>query len=81
MNSMASMSNAAQPPVPTVVARSTEAAGKLAEKVSVRNLNFYYGGKQSLFSVSVSFASNAVTALIGPSGCGKSTLLAVVAGL
>ena len=44
-------------------------------KLAIRNLNFYYGNKQSLFDVSVSFAANAVTALIGPSGCGKSTLL------
>ena len=28
-----------------------------------------------MFGVNVSFAANAVTALIGPSGCGKSTLL------
>ena len=44
-------------------------------KLSIRDLNFYYGGKQALFDVNVSFAANAVTALIGPSGCGKSTLL------
>ena len=44
-------------------------------KLAIRNLNFYYSGKQALFDVTVSFAANAVTALIGPSGCGKSTLL------
>jgi len=44
-------------------------------KLKIKDLNFYYSGKQSLFDVSVSFAANAVTALIGPSGCGKSTLL------
>ena len=44
-------------------------------KLSLRNLNFYYGAKQALFDVNVAFAANAVTALIGPSGCGKSTLL------
>ena len=44
-------------------------------KLQIKDLNFFYGGKQSLFDVSVSFAANAVTALIGPSGCGKSTLL------
>jgi phosphate transport system ATP-binding protein len=44
-------------------------------KLSIRNLDFFYGKKQALFDVSVSFAANAVTALIGPSGCGKSTLL------
>ncbi|WP_296599983.1 phosphate ABC transporter ATP-binding protein PstB [Phenylobacterium sp.] len=44
-------------------------------KLQIKDLNFFYGQKQSLFDVSVSFAANAVTALIGPSGCGKSTLL------
>ena len=44
-------------------------------KLSLRDLNFYYGAKQALFDVNVAFAANSVTALIGPSGCGKSTLL------
>jgi phosphate transport system ATP-binding protein len=44
-------------------------------KLSIRNLDFFYGNKQALHGVSVSFAAKAVTALIGPSGCGKSTLL------
>jgi phosphate transport system ATP-binding protein len=44
-------------------------------KLQIKRLNFFYGGKQSLFDVDVGFAKNAVTALIGPSGCGKSTLL------
>src|SRR6185436_3991330 len=44
-------------------------------KLGIRNLNFYYSGKQALHDVTVAFAANAVTALIGPSGCGKSTLL------
>jgi phosphate transport system ATP-binding protein len=44
-------------------------------KLAIKDLNFFYGSKQALFDVSVSFAANAVTALIGPSGCGKSTLL------
>jgi phosphate transport system ATP-binding protein len=46
-----------------------------AVKVAVKGLNFYYGQKQALFDVTVSFEAKAVTALIGPSGCGKSTLL------
>ena len=37
-------------------------------KLSIRDLDFFYGGKQALFGVNVSFAANAVTALIGPSG-------------
>ncbi len=44
-------------------------------RMSVRNLDFYYGGFQALKSVNLDIAANKVTAIIGPSGCGKSTLL------
>lgn len=42
-------------------------------KLSVRNLNFYYGDTQVLFGNTLEIAKNKVTAFIGPSGCGKST--------
>jgi phosphate transport system ATP-binding protein len=44
-------------------------------KLTVRDLDFFYGKSRALKSVSIPFEANAVTALIGPSGCGKSTLL------
>ncbi|MDE2003849.1 MAG: phosphate ABC transporter ATP-binding protein PstB [Betaproteobacteria bacterium] len=44
-------------------------------KMSIRNLDFYYGGFQALKRVSFDIAERDVTAFIGPSGCGKSTLL------
>jgi phosphate transport system ATP-binding protein len=44
-------------------------------KISVRNMNFYYGSQQALFDVSLDIEERIVTALIGPSGCGKSTFL------
>ncbi len=44
-------------------------------KLSVKDLNLYFGKKQILKHVSIDFPKNQVTALIGPSGCGKSTLL------
>jgi len=44
-------------------------------KVSVRDLDFYYGKNKTLNSISLDFHDRSVTALIGPSGCGKSTLL------
>jgi phosphate transport system ATP-binding protein len=47
-------------------------------KLSLRDLNFFYGQKQALYDVNVGFQKDAVTALIGPSGCGKSTLLRVL---
>jgi phosphate transport system ATP-binding protein len=46
-------------------------------RISVRNLNFFYGTTQALKSVSLPLYANKVTAIIGPSGCGKSTLLKV----
>ena len=50
----------------------------LAEKVSVRRLNFYYGAYRALSDINVSLYQNKVTAFIGPSGCGKSTLLRIL---
>ena len=44
-------------------------------KISIRNLNFYYGEYQALHNISLDIPANEVTAFIGPSGCGKSTLL------
>ena len=50
----------------------------LVEKVSVRNLDFFYGDHRALKSISVPLYHGKVTAFIGPSGCGKSTLLRVL---
>jgi len=44
-------------------------------KAEIRALDFFYGTKQALKSVSMSVPDRKVTALIGPSGCGKTTLL------
>ncbi|MDB5557448.1 MAG: phosphate transporter ATP-binding protein [Enterovirga sp.] len=44
-------------------------------RISVRNLNFFYGDFHSLKNITMDFKDRHVTALIGPSGCGKSTLL------
>jgi phosphate transport system ATP-binding protein len=44
-------------------------------KLSVRNLNFYYGEFQALRNITLEIPERKVTSFIGPSGCGKSTLL------
>src|SRR5574343_564911 len=44
-------------------------------KISVRDLNFYYGGFHALKKINLDLPEHKVTAFIGPSGCGKSTLL------
>lgn len=46
-----------------------------ATKISVRDLNFFYGSFQGLRNISIEIPEKQVTAFIGPSGCGKSTLL------
>jgi phosphate transport system ATP-binding protein len=47
----------------------------LPKKIETRNVDFYYGGVQALFDISMDIPEKRVTALIGPSGCGKSTYL------
>jgi phosphate transport system ATP-binding protein len=46
-----------------------------SNKISVDNLNFYYGDFQALKDISLNIQERMITALIGPSGCGKSTFL------
>ena len=44
-------------------------------KITIKDLNFYYGNFRALKDINLSIAEKMVTAFIGPSGCGKSTLL------
>jgi phosphate transport system ATP-binding protein len=44
-------------------------------KLSIIDLDFYYGKFHALHKISMDILVNRVTAFIGPSGCGKSTLL------
>lgn len=46
-----------------------------ANKLQVKNLNFYYGKFHALKNINLDIPAGKVTAFIGPSGCGKSTLL------
>ena len=50
----------------------------LSDKISVRNLDFFYGDNRALKNINVSLYQGKVTAFIGPSGCGKSTLLRIL---
>ncbi len=43
--------------------------------ISVRDYDFWYGERHTLFKINMEIPEKKVTALIGPSGCGKSTLL------
>ncbi len=44
-------------------------------KITVRNLNLYYGSRQVLKGVDLQIRERSVMALLGPSGCGKSSFL------
>ena len=47
-------------------------------RISIRNLDFYYGQNRALKAINLDLPARQVTGLIGPSGCGKSTLLRVM---
>ena len=47
----------------------------MTSKITIRNLDFFYGQQQALFGVTMDLPPTSITAIIGPSGCGKSTLL------
>jgi phosphate transport system ATP-binding protein len=64
-------------PTLTVSHRAPE-RDDLPEKVSIRDLEFFYGDSRALKSITLPLYENKVTAFIGPSGCGKSTLLRVL---
>jgi phosphate transport system ATP-binding protein len=55
--------------------RDNAQSSSLGVKMQTIDLNAWFGAKQALKDISVSFNANAVTAIIGPSGCGKSTLI------
>jgi phosphate transport system ATP-binding protein len=48
---------------------------EIEPKIRAIDLDFYYGKAKALHGITLSIATNKVTALIGPSGCGKSTFL------
>jgi phosphate transport system ATP-binding protein len=59
--------------------RPTEVAEEaLVEKLSIRNLDFYYDKSHAIKNINLPLYDKRVTAFIGPSGCGKSTLLRVL---
>src|SRR6202521_1608754 len=71
------MTAAPQLTVPTVIHAGFDVTG-LADKVTIKDLNFYYGDSRALKDISLPLYRNKVTAFIGPSGCGKSTLLRIL---
>ncbi len=70
-------SQAASVAVPVAAHATVDTAG-LREKISIRNLEVFYGDSRALKGITLPLYANKTTAFIGPSGCGKSTLLRVL---
>jgi phosphate transport system ATP-binding protein len=47
----------------------------MQNKITVNNLNAWFGAKQVLHDIDIGIEKNGITAIIGPSGCGKSTFI------
>ncbi len=60
---------------PEKTGSSNSAPEKAEAIISIKGLDFYYGDKIALESITLDILKNKITAFIGPSGCGKSTLL------
>jgi phosphate transport system ATP-binding protein len=48
---------------------------EMSYKITIENLNAWFGIKHVLRNINLRIRENAVTAIIGPSGCGKTTLI------
>jgi phosphate transport system ATP-binding protein len=73
----------AETPVPPEQSRRSEPsdAGTNAasgRRVSIKDLNAWYGDQHAVKDLALEFEPNRVTAIIGPSGCGKSTMVRCV---
>ncbi len=44
-------------------------------KISIQDMELYYGDFQAIKGISMEIPENKITAFIGPSGCGKSTVI------
>jgi len=64
--------------LPRITVRKSPEQRPAQTKMSVRNLNFWYGNFQALKNISIEVPEGRITSLIGPSGCGKTTLLRVL---
>ena len=50
----------------------------VAAKVSIRDLNYWYGDRPALSDVSLDIPANQITVLFGPAGSGKTTLMRLI---
>ena len=57
------------------VTRGGDKVERVAKRITVKDVNLYYGDLHAVQDVSMTIEPNQVTALIGSSGCGKTTML------
>src|SRR6201989_1728956 len=76
MNEAGHGSHQARGGIGPITARSASELN--AARISIRDLDFYYGTNKALKGISLDLPDRQVTGMIGPSGCGKSTLLRVL---
>ncbi len=55
--------------------RATRKGMKSMDKITIHNMDLFYGSFQALKNINLDIPEKEITAFIGPSGCGKSTLL------
>jgi phosphate transport system ATP-binding protein len=60
------------------VSQEEPAANSVAPRISIEDLNFFYGENRALKGINLGLPDKQVVGMIGPSGCGKSTLLRVL---
>ncbi|HTI02183.1 MAG TPA: phosphate ABC transporter ATP-binding protein PstB [Acidisoma sp.] len=63
---------------PTASSDQAKETTRTEPRVSIRDLNFYYGDNHALKNINLEVDDRRALAMIGPSGCGKSTLLRVI---
>ena len=60
---------------PVAVEHPTATKESFEGKLSIRNLEAWFGSKRALKGINLGIKENSITAFIGPSGCGKTTLI------
>ena len=75
INNMSSSSDAGSYGDTRISAAAASTDTRHRYKVSIQNLNAWFGTKQAIKNINLDIKENTATAIIGPSGCGKTTLI------
>ena len=75
INNMSSSSDAGSYGDTRISAAAASTDARHRYKVSIQDLNAWFGTKQAIKNINLDIKENTTTAIIGPSGCGKTTLI------